>query len=171
MLDGVNASYQAVASHPIRVCHASLLRTLSSARLVMTENLPTLVGQVTRLNGRALEVSARLRRDTDSLAALHNELATLLDRLWILAAERTPAPATGLTAPRVIRLTEVRKIVGLAPSTIWKMVGNGRFPSPRRLGPRSVGWLSTDLDVWITSRTPSASQPRFRRSRGGESPV
>lgn len=50
------------------------------------------------------------------------------------------------------RLPDVQKRTGLARSTIYFLISQGKFPKPIRLGARSVGWISADLDAWVQSR-------------------
>ena len=52
---------------------------------------------------------------------------------------------------RVIRLEEVCALVGLARSTVYAKVSAGSFPTPIRLGTRSVGWRLSDLDRWLAA--------------------
>ena len=47
-------------------------------------------------------------------------------------------------ADTILRLPAVRARVGLSRSTILAYVKEGRFPAPVALGPRSVGWLSSE---------------------------
>jgi prophage regulatory protein len=56
------------------------------------------------------------------------------------------------TPTRLIRLPEVKLRTGLARSSIYRMMDDGTFPSPRKLGPRAVAWLVNDIDAWIDSR-------------------
>ena len=53
---------------------------------------------------------------------------------------------------RIIRLSELCKKTGRAPSTAWKDVRNGTFPPPVRLGPRAVGWRESEIDAWLDAR-------------------
>ena len=51
---------------------------------------------------------------------------------------------------RVLECRDVQARTGLARSTLYKMIQESRFPSPIRLGsPRTVGWLSSEIDAWI----------------------
>lgn len=51
---------------------------------------------------------------------------------------------------RILRLPEVTQKIGLCKATIYNRVAAGVFPKQVRLGGRSVGWLESDLDEWIS---------------------
>jgi prophage regulatory protein len=51
----------------------------------------------------------------------------------------------------------IRAIVartGLSRSTIYDYIARGLFPRQRRLGPRRVGWLASEVRAWIANRPP-----------------
>ena len=50
---------------------------------------------------------------------------------------------------KIIRLPEVMMATGLARSTIYKKITEKTFPNQIPLGPKSVGWLETDIQSWI----------------------
>jgi prophage regulatory protein len=54
--------------------------------------------------------------------------------------------------PRFIRRKAVEERTGLARSTIYQMVNEGRFPRPVRLGGRAVAWLETEVNDWVDAR-------------------
>ena len=54
--------------------------------------------------------------------------------------------------PRFIRRKAVEELTGLARSTIYQMVHEGRFPRPVRLGGRAVAWLETEVNDWVAAR-------------------
>lgn len=56
-----------------------------------------------------------------------------------------------LVGRRILRLPEVCQVSGLSRATIYKKMAEGTFPTPLRLGTRSVGWRLSDLDAWIAS--------------------
>ena len=56
------------------------------------------------------------------------------------------------TRSRLIRLPEVISRVGLARSTIYLRINDGSFPAPVKLGARSVAWLESAVDEWISDR-------------------
>lgn len=53
---------------------------------------------------------------------------------------------------RVLRLNEITKRVSLSRSTVYRLIANGDFPKPFKLGIASVGWDSVDIDQWIAGR-------------------
>lgn len=55
----------------------------------------------------------------------------------------------------ILRLSLLRKKVGLSTSTIYLMMSQGRFPRPRKIGKRAVGWLELEIDDWLLSRSAS----------------
>lgn len=50
------------------------------------------------------------------------------------------------------RLPTVIQATGLGRSTIYRLIADGAFPPPVRLGPRAVAWRWADLDRWSRSR-------------------
>ncbi len=53
---------------------------------------------------------------------------------------------------RVLRRPEVEARVGLARSTIYHLISLGQFPTPIKLGAKSVGWMEDEIDAWLDSR-------------------
>jgi prophage regulatory protein len=51
---------------------------------------------------------------------------------------------------RILRLKQVKTIVGLGRSSIYRKVQEGTFPSPIKLGSaRASGWISGEVYDWI----------------------
>lgn len=50
---------------------------------------------------------------------------------------------------RILRRTEVQKIVGLGRSQIYLMMSQGKFPKPVRLTDRAVGWHAYQIAEWL----------------------
>lgn len=61
-------------------------------------------------------------------------------------------------ADSIQRLPKVRSRTGLSRSTIYLWISQGLFPKSINLGPRTVGWLESDIDAWLDSRI-NASRP------------
>jgi len=55
---------------------------------------------------------------------------------------------------RVLRRSEVYEHTGLSYSTLRRLEASGRFPRRRRLGPRSVGWLRSEVEDWMAEAAP-----------------
>ena len=47
---------------------------------------------------------------------------------------------------------EVESRSRLATSTIYRLMRNGQFPEPIRIGARAVRWRASDLETWLASR-------------------
>ncbi len=52
----------------------------------------------------------------------------------------------------VLRLPEVKIRTGLARSTIYHRIAQGKFPKPINLGGRAVGWLEAEVEAWLQGR-------------------
>jgi prophage regulatory protein len=50
---------------------------------------------------------------------------------------------------KVIRMNELVHVVGLSRGWINKLVRKGAFPKPIKLGPRSIGFLATEIDAYL----------------------
>ena len=75
---------------------------------------------------------------------------------------------SGLNTPsRILRLPAVRARTGLARSTIYLAISEGRFPRPISLGERAVGWLESEINEWLNRRIEASRQagPRGDGSR------
>lgn len=57
-----------------------------------------------------------------------------------------------MTQPTIERLPTVLHRLGVSRSSLYKLIQRGDFKAPVKLGPRSVGWLSTDTDDFIAAR-------------------
>ena len=56
------------------------------------------------------------------------------------------------TDERLLTLKEVKHKTGLGSTTVYKLVKRGEFPRQVQVGPRSVRWLQTEIDQWISRR-------------------
>lgn len=53
---------------------------------------------------------------------------------------------------RIIRRPEVESRVGLARSTIYELIKEGKFPAPVQLGARAVGWFESEIEAWLRDK-------------------
>ena len=53
---------------------------------------------------------------------------------------------------RVLRDPQVFEITKLSKSTRWRLEKAGLFPKKIRLSPNAVGWLESDIRLWLEQR-------------------
>lgn len=54
---------------------------------------------------------------------------------------------------RILRLPQVKDMVGLGKSAIYERIQTGDFPPPVKLGRgRASGWVESELQDWIKSQ-------------------
>jgi prophage regulatory protein len=53
---------------------------------------------------------------------------------------------------QVLRLPEVCRITGLCRSSIYQMEAERRFPKRVKIGTRSVGWIESEVQMWLCHR-------------------
>ena len=61
---------------------------------------------------------------------------------------------------RILRKPAVSDKVGLRQVHIMRLVKDGKFPEPIRLGPASIGWLASEIDEWIHCLLYTSPSPR-----------
>jgi prophage regulatory protein len=52
----------------------------------------------------------------------------------------------------IVRRRGLKAATGLSPATIYRMMNEGSFPRPVRLGKQAVGWPSSMIRAWLQSR-------------------
>lgn len=52
----------------------------------------------------------------------------------------------------IIRLPAVKNKTGLARSTVYLRIKQGTFPKQVSLGGRSVGWVESEIETWLSNR-------------------
>ncbi|WP_448476872.1 helix-turn-helix transcriptional regulator [Pseudoxanthomonas mexicana] len=53
---------------------------------------------------------------------------------------------------RILRLGDVMSRTGLSRSSIYELVAAGELKKPITIGRRSVGWIESEVDVYIQRR-------------------
>ncbi|WHZ27563.1 MAG: hypothetical protein OJF51_002360 [Nitrospira sp.] len=61
-------------------------------------------------------------------------------------------PDKALVPSAILRLKDVQRQLALSRSAIYSRLADNDFPEPLQLGPRAIGWLQADIDVWIEGR-------------------
>ena len=59
---------------------------------------------------------------------------------------------------RLLRRRQVEEITGMGRSSIYRLMQEGDFPPPVRVGPAAVRWKESDIMGWLESR-PLARSP------------
>jgi prophage regulatory protein len=54
---------------------------------------------------------------------------------------------------KLIRPNEIQGKASISAGTAYRLEKAGQFPARRRISPRCVGWLESELDQWIADRT------------------
>jgi prophage regulatory protein len=62
----------------------------------------------------------------------------------------------GSSAPLIYRRDIVLAKFGISETTLRRWMSCERFPRPRQLGPRAVGWVAAEVDTWLEERPVAA---------------
>ena len=60
-----------------------------------------------------------------------------------------------MTTERLERLLTNKQLIAeinISRATIYRLLRNGAFPKPIRIGPRSTRWLESDIKAWLADR-------------------
>lgn len=66
---------------------------------------------------------------------------------------------------RILRMPETALRVGLKRSGIYKLIAEGDFPRPVKLGARAVGFFEHEIDEWM-ERLPRSGQSHAPSAAG-----
>ena len=53
---------------------------------------------------------------------------------------------------RFLRLPEVVERVGYSRPSVYRLIAEGSFPKPHKLGARASGWRESDIEQWCRTR-------------------
>ena len=59
---------------------------------------------------------------------------------------------------RLLRRPEVQQLTALPTSTLYRMLKEGRFPSPVKIGVRAVAWRAGEVADWLADRLAARSE-------------
>lgn len=51
-----------------------------------------------------------------------------------------------------LRLPQVRARIGISKTHVYKLIGDGKFPAPTKLGPRTSVWRASEITAWMNSQ-------------------
>lgn len=84
------------------------------------------VGEISRLQKKVARLNARL--------------STAAGRPHVNQNSLPPDPIEPLAGRRLLRLADVKKLIGFSRSTIYRLMNEGQFPDRVHYGPRAVRW-------------------------------
>lgn len=58
-----------------------------------------------------------------------------------------------------LRERDVLALIPVSRSQFWRMVRDGRFPKPVRLGARITAWRFGDVQTWLADRAAASANP------------
>ena len=61
-------------------------------------------------------------------------------------------------AERLLTRREVEARAGLSRSSLYRLMRQGMFPEPIRVGVRAVRWPSSEIEAWLSSRPRATGQ-------------
>jgi len=73
-------------------------------------------------------------------------------RIPELALTIEQAPNNSKQPNDLIRIKEVMQMTSLSRSSIYNQRNSGDFPSPIQLSARSVAWVRSDVETWISDK-------------------
>ena len=104
------------------------LGELIQERQWAVEEISRLHKEVTRLNARRDGASKRPNVNQDTLPA---------------------GPDDSFAGRRLLRLADVKKLVGFSRSTIYRLMSEGQFPDRIHYGRTAVRWRAADVVAWL----------------------
>ncbi|HGY2556839.1 TPA: helix-turn-helix transcriptional regulator [Pseudomonas aeruginosa] len=54
---------------------------------------------------------------------------------------------------RILSAETVCNTLSVSRVTLWRWCRDGLFPQGRQIGPRRVGWLASEVQAWLDSRS------------------
>ena len=69
------------------------------------------------------------------------------------------------TARRMLNEKQVLQIVPYSPTTLWRMVNRGEFPSPVFISPNKKAWFEDEVIAWQTALDEHGRRRRVRPAR------
>lgn len=65
---------------------------------------------------------------------------------------------------QLIRLPDVRRLVGLSRTEIYRRMKRREFPQSVPLGPAAIAWSSVEVQRWIEQRIAERDAPQAKKA-------
>lgn len=59
---------------------------------------------------------------------------------------------SGNSEPQLWRIDRVLAATGLSKTVVYRLMAEGGFPKPTRLGLRARAWVSSEVQDWVAGR-------------------
>jgi prophage regulatory protein len=69
---------------------------------------------------------------------------------------------------RILRFPDVVSKTGLSKSAIYERIRSAEFPAPVALGPRAVGFVSHEIDRWLSNVIEASRKRSMSAQRVGQ---
>jgi prophage regulatory protein len=69
---------------------------------------------------------------------------------------------------KILRLAEVVKKTGLSRAMLYKLMKDGRFPLNLHISMRSVGWVDSEVEIWMENRLEMRAKKEGKVTAGGD---
>jgi prophage regulatory protein len=103
------------------------------------------LGELLQDREAALYEILRLRTDIGSVGGVQIPNTVQMDKADRLDPESTP------DSRMLLKLNEVCELLSVSRSTVYKLLSEGNFPRPVRLGARAIRWKVEDINDWRRS--------------------
>ncbi|WP_417437245.1 helix-turn-helix transcriptional regulator [Idiomarina abyssalis] len=58
--------------------------------------------------------------------------------------------------PKILKHSDLAKLLAVSESTLFRMRKDKSFPKPKQIHKRCVGWLQDDIHQWINDLPPAS---------------
>ena len=69
-------------------------------------------------------------------------------------AKPIPVKEPEIAVDFALRTKQVAQALGVGRSTLYKMVAEGSFPKPQKIGPRISFWRTSVVNDWLNQQKP-----------------
>ena len=53
---------------------------------------------------------------------------------------------------KLLKLKDVIAMTSLSKASVYRQMKDGKFPASVKIGPRSVAWVSSEIESWIEEK-------------------
>ncbi|AGM42904.1 helix-turn-helix transcriptional regulator [Aeromonas dhakensis] len=53
---------------------------------------------------------------------------------------------------KLLKLKDVIAMTSLSKASVYRQMNDGKFPASVKIGPRSVAWVSSEIELWIEEK-------------------